>query len=167
MPLRTARYQNVVVDLHTPYIYPDGISSYTMALVRQPFEFTLVYNPGENNMRWMTAAIKASKRTLVLFTNVEDFDIMKVDVHIAQTEMSTRNGYECKVIPIMYNTSPAKVSEIKAENRDIFRNLAESVVFVDDSGDWCSDLANIDTGRPQMITKDLQQLFLKIIYNLQ
>ena len=31
--------------IHT---YPNVISSYTMALVRQPFEFTLVYNPKLN-----------------------------------------------------------------------------------------------------------------------
>ena len=104
-------------------------------------------------MRWMTAAIKAAKCTLVLFTNVEDFDIMKLDVHIAQAIMSTRNGCECKVILIMHDISPAKMSEIKAENREIFRNLTESVVFIDDSGDWCSDLANIDTGRP-LLTAD-------------
>ena len=96
------------------------------------------------------AAIKDAKSELVLFTNVEDFDIMKLDVHIAQAIMRTRNGCECKVIPIMYEISPAKVSDIKAENSELFRNLTESVVFIDDSSDWCSDLANIDTGRPQL-----------------
>ena len=49
----------------------------------------------------------------------------------------------------MYNMSPAKVSEIKAKKREIFHNLTESVIFIADGNDWCSDLAIIDLGRPQ------------------
>ena len=56
---------------------------------------------------------------------------MDVYVHIAQDIMIYRNGYECKVIPIMYNMSPAKV-------------------FIADGIDWCSDLANFDSGRLQL-----------------
>ena len=80
----------------------------------------------------MRAAIKAVKHTLVLFTAVEDFDIMELDVHIAQAIMSTRNGHKCKVIPIMYDISPAKVSEITAENKNILHNHTESAVFIAD-----------------------------------
>ena len=92
----------------------------------------------------MKAAMKVAQRTLVHWFCSQDFDIKDLNVHIAHT----RNGYECKVIPIMYNMSPAKVSEIKAEKREIFNNLTESVISIDDGSDWCSDFVNIDSGKP-------------------
>ena len=73
---------------------------------------------------------KGRKRTLVLFAAVEDSNIMDINFHIAQDIMSTRNGYECKVIPIMYNMSPANMSEIKTEKREIFHNFTGSVVLL-------------------------------------
>ena len=77
---------------------------------------------------------------------------MELDVHIAQATMSTRNEHKCKVIPIMYDMSSAKVSEITAEKKKIFHNLTQSVVFIADGTDWCSDLGDIVSGTPHLST---------------
>ena len=40
------------------------------------------------------------------------------------------------------------MSEIKVEKRETVYDFTESVVFIAHGSDWCSNLANIDLGRP-------------------
>ena len=167
-----------------------------MALVREPFEFTMVYNDtltnskegrtlvkrliqtitqtmkehyehwncynkeqhgllGERKYLWLIAALEAGRHTLVLFTGAKDFlneGYFLFIIPIAHNIASKRTEYKSKVIPIVYNMSPAMVEGIKIGEADIknniFYSLDDSTVFIDGGSEWCVELANLVAGNP-------------------
>ena len=74
--------------------------------------------PEDNNMNWMKNALEAGRHTLVLFTCSEDFldeEYFLYNIHTSHAITSKRTESESKVIPIVYNMSPAMVEGIKVE----------------------------------------------------
>ena len=174
-----------------------------MALVREPFEFTMVYIdtltnskegrtlvkrliqtitqtmkehdehwncynkeqfglPGERKWKWLIVALEAGRHTLVLFTGAKDFldeGYFLFIIQIAHNIASKRTEYKSKVIPIVYNMSPAMVEWIKVEKwlhctgeanikNNIFYSLDDSTVFINGGSEWCVELANLVAGNP-------------------
>ena len=114
-------------------------------------------------MNWMKTALGAGRHTLVLFTCSEDFldeGYLLYNIHTAHAITSKRTEYKSKVIPIVYNMSPAMVEGIKVEKwmyctgdvnikNNIFYSLDDSTVFFDGGSGWYVELANLVAGNHQ------------------
>ena len=80
-------------------------------------------------------------------------------IQTAHNITSKRTEYKSKVIPILYNMSPAIVEAIKVKKcmhctgeanikNNIFYSLDDSTVFIDGGSEWCVELTNLVVGIP-------------------